>query len=127
MTTTPNQSSTPASIGTAQLKELLDSAPEKNSIASGPFDGLTEEEVKALAKRTLDAFDERCNHPVAQKLLAMIIISNGIGWHTRSGVASGEEGNVEEAISWLRDGGKLQAAAQALASVSYGPDDFTYS
>ncbi len=120
MTTTPD------SIGSDQLKELLDAAPTDNSPADGPYDGLTKDELQVLIKKTLDTFDERCNHPVAQKLMALIIISNGIGWHTKAGNHEFKQDDPKSATCWLRDAGKLQAAAQTLESVAYGPDDFTY-
>ena len=124
-TSTPDSSNIPESFNTQQLQDLLDSAPSKNSPSTGPYDGLTKEEMITLVKRTLDAFDERCGHPVAQKILALTVISNGIGWHTGSGAEAFEEGDKKSGIAWLRDGGKLQAAAVMLGDVSFGPDDFT--
>ena len=120
MTTTPD------SIGSEQLQELIESAPEANSDSKGPFDGLTEKELKDLVTRTLNTFDERCNHPVAQKLMAMVIISNGIGWHTKAGNQCFKEDDNKSATCWLRDAGKLQAAATLVADVSMGPDDFIF-
>jgi len=121
MTTTPD------SIGSEQLEELLSSAPTDNSAADGPYAGLTKKELASLVKKTLDTFDERCNHPVAQKLLALVIISNGIGWHTMAGNQQIKDDDPKAATSWLRDAGKLQASATLLEDVSFGPDDFTYN
>ena len=116
---------TPDSIGTDQLKELLDAAPENNSPADGPYDGLSKKELSQLIKKTLDAFDERCQHPMAQKLMALVIISNGISWHTMAGNEQIKEGDARSATCWLRDAGKLQAAQSLLEDVQYGENDFT--
>ena len=121
MTTT-----TPDSIGSDKLQELIESAPETNTDNAGPYDGLTKDQLGELVKRTLDTFDERCQHPMAQKLMALIIISNGIGWHTMAGNKEFKNDDPKSATCWLRDAGKLQAAASLLEDVSYGNDDFTF-
>lgn len=123
-TSTPESSNIPESINPEQLQELLESAPTKNSAASGPYDGLDREELIQLVKRTLDAFDERCGHPMGQKLMALTILANGIGWHTAAGRDSFDDDN-RSGVAWLRDAGKLQSASTLLADVSFGEDDFT--
>lgn len=118
--------STPDAIGSDKLQELIESAPETNSTNEGPYDGLTKEQLSDLVKRTLDTFDERCQHPVAQKLMALVILSNGIGFHTRVGNSQFKNDDNKSGTSWLRDAGKLQAALALFESVSYGPGDFTF-
>ncbi len=124
-TSTPDSSNIPESFNTQQLQELLESAPSKNSPSTGPYDGLTKEEMITLVKRTLDAFDERCGHPVAQKVLALTVMANGIGWHTAAGIEEFSKDDEKSGVAWLRDAGKLQAASVMLADVCFGPDDFT--
>ena len=47
-----------------------------------------------------------------------------IAWHTNSGIAEMEDGNIKSAVFWERDAGKFQAMLNILSSISMGSHDF---
>ena len=126
MTASAPQSGFPDSVNPEELQKLMDaaaaeSAPEK----TGPYDGLTKDEICALVKDTLDAFDEKCGHPIGQKLIALTVLSNMITWHSNVGVERFDDSQTDSAVGWLRDAGKFQAAMAILCGIAVSNDDWT--
>ena len=119
-------SSVPDGISFADLEKLAKDAPDDTVIVptKGPFNGLSEDQLKDLVDAHLDIIHEACPDPMFVKGLLWRLISNMMGWHTEAGKIQFEDGETEAAICWLRDAGKFQAMGNLLQTINIGPDDF---
>jgi hypothetical protein len=119
-------SSLPDGMSMAQLKELMNNAPEEPSQpVPTPFGGKSQKELCDISAQYLTAAQEDCHHPMVHKVMALTVIRQFIDWHTQCGDNLMSQA-PEQAIGWLRDAGKLQAAYEQLAGVCFGEDDFTF-
>ena len=85
----------------------------------------SEERLSELACRLVNQANDLTDGPLLNKVMALDILSRLIDWHTKIGTELMEKGEDHRGVSWLRDAGKLQAAACLLSDVSLGSDDFT--
>ena len=117
---------TPDGISFGDLQKHLDEAREReDSNKKVPtFDGKTPDEIMEICDKAADDLMKECSDPMVHKAMIMELIERMIGWHTTAGVQEGEEGDTKAAVFWLRDGGKFQAMANILSTVSMGPGDF---
>ena len=125
-TKTYMSTSVPDGISFADLEALAKDAPEDTSIVptKGPYNGLSEDQLKDLVDAHLDLIHEACPHPMFAKAILWRLVSNMIHWHTEAGKIQFEDGEADSAVCWLRDAGKFQAIANILQTINIGPDDF---
>ena len=118
--------SVPDGISFADLQALAKDAPDEadNVPTKGPFNGLSEDELKDLVDAQLELIHNVCPDPMFAKAILWRLISNMIGWHTEAGKHQFEEDDNQAAICWLRDAGKFQAMANLLQTINVGPHDF---
>ncbi len=118
--------SVPDGISFADLQALAKDAPDDSAIVptDGPFNGLSEDELKDLVDAQLDLIHEVCPDPMFAKAILWRLINNMIGWHTEAGKHQFEEGDTQSAICWLRDAGKFQSMGNLLQTINVGPHDF---
>ena len=87
---------TPDSFSMDELKSLLENAPtdvtDIEPTRSGPYSGFTKEEIIELAENTVSELNEKCSHPIAQKVVLDIIIRAFLGWHSESGMQQSRDG-----------------------------------
>ena len=121
-------SSIPNSMSSDHLNELLQAAKENLGMDENVDNthNFSEEYLTELASKICDDACDQSHGPMIHKIILLTILSRMIIWHTNVGEEMSRDGNTS-AIGWLRDAGKLQAAAAAIQSVSLGPDDFTNS
>ena len=108
---------------------MLDSAPSEEPVTTNDGEngtygsqGRTADEVTEHAHLMLQQMSEYCDHPIAHKAMAMMVLNHLIDWQT----AIGEERGGSDGTGWLRDAGKAQAAAQILKSIVVSDDDFIF-
>ena len=118
--------SVPDGISFADLQALAKDAPDDSAIVStnGPFNGLSETELKDLVNTWLNNMHEACPDPMFAKAILWRIVDNMIGWHTESVKHQLEAGETDTAVCWLRDAGKFQAIGNILQTINVGPHDF---
>ena len=118
--------SVPDGISFADLEALAKDAPDDTAIVptKGPFNGLSEEQLKDLVDVHLDIIHEACPDPMFVKALLWRLINNMIHWHTEAGKYQFEDGEHDAAVCWLRDAGKFQAIGNLLQTINVGPNDF---
>jgi hypothetical protein len=118
--------SVPDGISFADLEKLAKDAPDDSAIVptKGPYNGLTEDQLKDLVDAHLELIHEACPHPMFAKAVIWRLISNMMNWHTEAGIIQMTDGDPESAVCWLRDAGKFQAMANLLQTINIGPDDF---
>ena len=118
--------SVPDGISFADLQALAKDAPDEavNVPTKGPFNGLSEDELKDLVDAHLELIHEVCPDPMFAKALLWRLANNMIGWHTEAGKYQLEEGETQAAVCWLRDAGKFQAIGNILQTINVGPHDF---
>ena len=85
----------------------------------------SEERLTELAVKIVNQSNDLTDGPLLNKVMALDILARLIDWHTKLGTEMMEKGEDRSGVSWLRDAGKLQAAACLLSDVSLGSDDFT--
>ena len=125
-TKTYMSTSVPDGISFADLQALAKDAPDEaiNVPTKGPFNGLSEDELKDLTEAHLQLIHEGCPDPMFAKAIIWRLISNMIGWHSEAGKLQFEEGETDAAVCWLRDAGKFQSMNNILQTINVGPHDF---
>ena len=121
-------SSIPEFASAAELEALLKDAVSEEEAQAEQIESATdfsEERLKQLASDICDDACAKSAGPMIHKVIALTILSRMIDWHTQMGDRLYEEGESMQAIGWLRDAGKLQAAMSQIVEVHLGPDDFT--
>ena len=73
----------------------------------------SEERLTELACRLINP-NSLTDGPLLNKVMALDILSRLIDWHTKIGTELMKKGEDQSGVSWLRDAGKLQAAAVLL-------------
>ena len=118
--------SVPDGISFADLEKLAKDAPDDTAIVptKGPFNGLSEDQLKDLVDSYLDIIHEACPDPMFVKALVWRLINNMIHWHTEAGKSQFEDNEHDAAVCWLRDAGKFQAIGNVLQTINVGPHDF---
>ena len=116
----------PNSVSLEMLKELQSEAVTEAEVnkpkkKDGPFDGLTKGEMIDEAEEIVASSLEKCSDPMFHKMIVITILAKMIEWHT---VVGGEQRDGEDAVAWLRDAGKLQAAMGIMQDIGMGPDDW---
>jgi hypothetical protein len=121
--------SIPDGISFSDLQALAKDAPNDaaNIPSKGPYNGLDEEQLKAMTEAFLEEMHESCPHPMFAKAIAWRILNNLLDWHTAAGLKQVEDGEAENGMYWLRDAGKFQAMLNVFQTVSMGHDDFITS
>ena len=115
----------PDGISFADLEKLQEKAAPEAEIKEQLFDDLTAEEVHALADKGLQLITDECEHPIAHKVAALIVINNMLDWHKRMAEVCQEAGEFPQANGWSRDAGKFQACMNILTTIEVGEGDFT--
>ena len=121
-------SSIPEFASAAELEALLKDAVSEEEAQAEQIDSandFSEERLKQLASDICDDACAKSAGPMIHKVIALTILSRLIDWHTNMGDRLYKDGESEQAIGWLRDAGKLQAAMSQILEVHLGPDDFT--
>ena len=118
--------SVPDGISFADLEALAKDAPDDTAIVptKGPFNGLSENQLKDLVDAHLDIIHEACPDPMFAKALLWRLINNMVHWHTEAGKSQFEDSEYDAAVCWLRDAGKFQAIGNILQTINVGPNDF---
>ena len=106
-------------LQTEAAKREAEETTQENTVL---YDGKTQDELCEIAEKHVKTAIQECNDPMVHKVMLLDILNNMIEWHTRVAM---EQENERSQICWLRDAGKIQAAATILHSVTCGPDDFT--
>ena len=120
-------SSVPDSFNMDELSAMLESAPNEKcftTVGCNDDDELTPGLLK-VSLMTLELATEKCKDPLVHKVMAMMIVSRMIAWHNTMAEHQLEEGNLESAACWYRDGGKFQAMMDSFVNIGIGPDDYT--
>ena len=109
------------------LMKLQDTAYVENEKGTdGPYNGLTQKQVEALAEATVDTFEKSCHNAIAVMAL-LEECCNRLGfWHYNSGLRMAEAEEAEISAAWSRDAGKFQAVGNILSTISCGDGDFTF-
>ena len=118
--------SIPDGISFSDLQALVKDAPEETTIVptGGPYNGMTEEELKDLTDTFIDKIIDANSHPMLGKAIAWRILNHFMEWHTAAGMKQIEDGEAENGMYWLRDAGKFQAIGNLLQTINVGPHDF---
>lgn len=115
----------PNSISTGALQELMENAQsERETLPQGPFAGYNEAQVRELCADIVETAKQRCNHPMVMKAMLLTTLSTLLQWHQAEGASAYENKEMLHALLWLRDAGKLQAAANILFTICMGDGDF---
>ena len=120
-------SSIPDGISANDLQAFAENAaPDITDVVKevGPFAGKTKDQVEAIVDKIVDDMHAECNHPMIAKAVMMRLIDALLGWHSHQGAEFTEEGDVRQAMGWLRDAGKFQALANILDTVSVCKEDY---
>lgn len=86
--------------------------------------GLTQDQLVALAEEVVDQSLQECSDPILHKVIVLTIIARFTEWHKAIAEKHIGENQLASAGAWMRDAGKFQAMMDILTSVSFGPDDF---
>ena len=87
------------------------------------FDGYTTDELITMCQQAKDAIAEKCKHPMAHKVMAMLIMDHFINFH-ESMACRHQRQDKEVCLTWAKDVGSLEAARRIFADVSLGADDW---
>lgn len=118
----------PNQISHKDLQDLMQSASANHpndATNQVTINGKTQEEIEQICSRLCTEANDAIQHPIAHKVMMLMMLSNLIAWHTSNGVGLIKDGDEESGIAWLRDAGKLQSAASDISDIYLGPDDFT--
>ena len=109
-------SSVPDSISSEALEAFAKNAPTPD-VEQPLYDGLTQDQVEALAYKTLNKLTKKCSDPMVEKVIMMAICHSWIKWHSEFANSAMEDGHPEIAIPVARDAGKMQAAFTLIRDV----------
>jgi hypothetical protein len=121
-------SSIPSSFNADELQRLMEQAKRRDidpSCECDPSHDFSEEHLTQLASDICDEAIDRSHGPMIHKVIVLTILSRMIDWHTQIGEKLIEEGEINSAVNWIRDAGKLQACMSQMLEVQLGDDDFT--
>ena len=121
-------SNIPNSISPEDLEKLAKAAVTEDGVTDSEvplYGGMTEEAIYELVGHHLGAIGEACDHPIAHKLAAILVMNNMVEWHKRMSLSMMKDGEFESAAGWSRDAGKFQAIMNILLTIEVGEDDFT--
>ena len=118
--------SIPDGISFSDLQALVKDAPEETTIVptGGPYNGMTEEELKDLTDTFIDKIIDANPHPMLGKAIAWRILNHFMEWHTAAGMKQIEDGDADSGMYWLRDAGKFQSMLCTLSTITIGEGDF---
>jgi hypothetical protein len=118
--------SVPNSFSMDDLTAALESAPAEDELRSNlDKREYTQEYIEQVASDALDMASDLVKDPLVHKVMAMMIVSRMVTWHTMVGEANLKEGSQETGICWLRDAGKFQSMFDSLIQITVGDNDFT--
>ena len=119
------QPNIPDQVSHDDLKKLLVGEIEQFEAQKGKsmFDDYSTRELITLCEEAKDALAAKCKHPMAHKVLAMLILDHFLNFHKAMGIDQFGEGSAN-CLTWARDVGKLEAARRLIADVSFGSDDW---
>ena len=120
----------PDGISLEDLQALASQAeqePELPVKGDGPYDGMSKGQLIDAAEEIISAAMDTCADPMIHKMMAVMIISKMVEWHTQIGLEQLKRDEEKCGTSWLRDAGKLQAAWSLISEVGLGPTDFLCS
>jgi len=106
------------------INDLQREAVEESLSNEGPFDGHDEEGVICIAESALEAAIHECGHVMTHKVMGLLIFQRLISWHEAIAFKDAED-NINSAIGWADDMGKLKVAYEALRNVRITDEDFT--
>ena len=125
----------PDSINPDTLQSLFDAAIQESKEQakdSGPYGGYSQEAMLNIVSDAKDELLEKVSHPMAHKMMVLMIIQHFIDWHgniaidnVRAGHESSTVRQMTCGLGWAEDIGKLKAAYEIFRSVSLGDEDFT--
>ena len=125
-----SESMIPDGISLEDLQALAsqaDKEPEAPVKGDGPYDGMTKGQLIDAAEEIIHAAMDTCSDPMIHKMMAVMIISKMVEWHTQIGLELFNRDEEKSGTSWMRDAGKLQAAWSLISEVGLGPTDFLCS
>lgn len=123
----PSENTVPDQISMSDLVALSETAREEEAAKKiqGPFDGLTESQVKELVLESIDKMEDTCGHPMAAKETISILLQRLASWHANvaENLVSDEESR-DMGLGWSRDAGKFQAIYNILETIEICEDDW---
>jgi len=121
-----NMTLIPDGISSTALSTLMEDAPTDDINKQGyPFAGHSQAELITAAEIASNMLIQEIPHPVAHKVLALMVISNLINWHNKAAESLLEE-SPDAALAWSEDVGILKSTYRSLLAVEVTQDDFTY-
>ena len=118
--------SVPNEISMDDLTAALETAPAEDELRSNlDKREYSQEYIEQVASDALDMASDLVKDPLVHKVMAMMIVSRMVAWHTIVGENQLEDGNQDTAICWFRDAGKFQAMIDSLMQITVGDRDFT--
>ena len=118
-------SNIPDKVSRTDLKKLLEVEVPDLDEDQALYDGFTTEELVDLCNDAKDAVLAKCHHPMAHKVLAMLIIEHCLQFHKDVGARRFNEGQTD-ALAWAKDAGKLETIRRLFADVPMGNDDWFF-
>ena len=111
-------SNIPDKVSRKDLDKLLE-VPDTEA----KFDGYTTDELITMCQQAKDAIAEKCKHPMAHKVLVMLVLEHFLQFHKDVGLRHHKEDDPR-CLVWAKDVGKLEAIRRLFADVGFGPDDW---
>lgn len=116
-------SNIPDQVSHDELKKLLEIEIPGIDENEPLYDGYTTSELVELCHDAKDSVIEKCKHPMAHKVLAMLIIEHCLQFHKDVGARRFNE-EESDALAWAKDAGKLESARRLFADVAMGESDW---
>ena len=113
----------PDKVSHDDLKKLLEVEVPDLDKDEALYDGFTTEELVDLCNDAKDAVLAKCHHPMAHKVMAMLIIEHALAFHRDVGARRFSEVQ-SDALAWAKDVGRLEAVRSLYADIRMGEDDW---